>query len=416
LKSLPTNCEDIGQSERKTGRWWIVMSLFTAFALSYIDRQMAFSMFPVLKSDLRFSDTQLGLVGSLFVWSYALSMPVAGRIADLVRRDRLVIASLVLWSTATLGTAFSQSALSFLLWRLVMGVTESLYFPAALGIIAVFHSGSSRSRAIGIHQSAQIIGIIAGGWYGGWAVEHVGWRAGFGILWIIGSLYALVLSKVFKGRPVTGKVAQESRPGRAGEFFLQPLYLLLSLAFFGLCAILWIMYAWLPNALYDNFGLSLSSSGLNATLYIQISCGIGILSGGWLADHLISRIPAIRFYCVGCGICCSAPSAYLVFSAVTLAQFRLWGILFGFLAGIAMANIFPAAYDVTSNQTYGFVAGVLNMIGGISGGAAMLLVGIYKETLGTLELMGFTATLAALSGLLLLIGAQVYFPRYRPSN
>ena len=61
-----------------------------------------------------------------------------------------------------------------------MGVTESLYFPAALGIIAVFHPGPTRSRALGIHQTAQFAGIILGGWYGGWAAEHIGWRVGFG--------------------------------------------------------------------------------------------------------------------------------------------------------------------------------------------------------------------------------------------
>ena len=122
--------------------------LFAAFALSYINRQATLSIFPVLKKELGLSDTQLGLVGSLFGWAYALSMPVAGRIADLVRRDRLVIASLVLWSIATFGTALSHSPTSFLCWRMFMGVTESLYFPAALGIIAVLNPGPTRSRAL----------------------------------------------------------------------------------------------------------------------------------------------------------------------------------------------------------------------------------------------------------------------------
>src|SRR6185437_1122957 len=107
----------------KDRRWHVVVFLSVAFMLCYLDRQVAFSIFPVLKKELGFSDTQLGMVGSLFVWSYAISMPIAGRIADLVRRDRLVIASLVLWSIGILGTALSKSPISFLVWRVVMGLT-----------------------------------------------------------------------------------------------------------------------------------------------------------------------------------------------------------------------------------------------------------------------------------------------------
>jgi MFS family permease len=183
----------------------------------------------------------------------------------------------------------------------------------------------------------------------------------------------------------------------------------LAFAFFWFCAVLWIVYAWLPNLLYERFRLSLNTSGLNATFYIQTSCRIGVLIGSWLADHLVSRIHAIRLYAVGCGVLFSAPCAYLVFSAVTLAQFRIWGVLFGSLVGIAIANIFSAAYDIITDQEYGLVAGVLNMTGGISGGAAMLVVGIYKRRFGTMELMGWTAAASALSGLLLFVGARCYF-------
>lgn len=232
---------------------------------------------------------------------------------------------------------------------------------------------------------------------------------GFGALCVADICYSLVLCKVFSGVAVTSKYVQQTRWSGVGGLIRNPLYLLLAFAFFWFCAVLWIVYAWLPNLLYERFRLSLNTSGLNATFYIQTSCGIGVLIGSWLADHLVSRIHAIRLYAVGCGVLFSAPCAYLVFSAVTLAQFRIWGVLFGSLAGIAIANIFSAAYDIITDQEYGLVAGVLNMTGGISGGAAMLVVGIYKRRFGTMELMGWTAAASALSGLLLFVGARCYF-------
>jgi MFS family permease len=387
---------------RESRSWSVVLLLFAAFALCYVDRQSAFAIFPVLKRDLGFSDVQLGLVGSLFGWSYALSMPLAGRMADMVRRDRLVVASLVLWSCAALGTARSASPASFLAWRVVMGLTESLYFPAAIAIIGVLHAGITRSRALSIHQSAQMAGIVAGGWYGGWTAETLGWRSGFVLLWIVGVAYALVLLKSL------GRFAANKETGRLdwrrslGELRHSPLYLVLGAAFFCFCAVVWIVYAWLPDLLFQRFGLSLSASGLDATLYIQASCGAGVLLGGWLADRLIFRIRAARLCVVACGILLSTPFVVLAFRATSVGLFRVYAVGFGLLAGLAIANIFAAAYDLVQQQNYGFAAGVLNMTGGISGGAAMLLVGAYKGRFGISHLVAWAAGVAVLSALVLL--------------
>ena len=114
----------------------LIAYLWIAFALNYTDRQMVYAMFPALQSDLGFATAQLGLIGAIFMWAYTLSMPIAGRLADLWRRDRLILASLILWSVATLGCGLASSTTAFLVWRGIMGLTESLYYPAALALIA----------------------------------------------------------------------------------------------------------------------------------------------------------------------------------------------------------------------------------------------------------------------------------------
>ena len=388
-------------------RWQAVAFLFAAFALCYVDRQAAFSIFPVLKKELGFSSAQLGLVGSLFVWSYALTMPLAGRLADIFRRDRLLIASLVLWSISTLGTALSGSVATFLGWRVMMGLTESLYFPAAMAILATLHPGPTRSRALSIHQSAQLLGIVAGGWYGGWAADQIGWRNGFAALCFAGIGYALVLLFFFRKIPL---VPAEVRPVSEGSRRLlhSPLYLLLAATFFFFCGVLWIVYAWLPDLLYERFRLSLSTSGFNATLYIQVGCGLGTVFGGWLADRLVARVRAARFYTVGCGVLLSMPCVYLAFRATSLAEFRLFATGFGLLSGLAIGNWFAAAYDVVRDQDYGFATGLLNMTGGISAGIAMFIAGVYKSTLGLAGIMAWASVLAALAGMALLVGARAF--------
>ncbi len=403
----------MAELDKQDRRWQMVAFLFAAFGLCYVDRQVVFSIYPVLKRELGFSDTQLGLVGSLFGWAYALSMPVAGRIADIVRRDRLVTASLALWSIATLGTALSRSSAAFLTWRVVMGLTESLYFPAAIGILATLHPGSTRSRALSIHQSAQLAGIIAGGWYGGWAAESMGWRMGFRLLCIAGIVYSIFLMRVFRGLPLPPRPARETPQRATSELLHRPLYLILAFSFFWFCAVLWILYAWLPDLLYERFRLSMSASGLDATLYIQVSCGAGVLVGGWFADYLALRIRAARLYVVGCGMLFSAPCAHFALAADSLAQFRFYAAGFGLLAGLAIGNIFAAAYDVVADRNYGFAAGVMNMAGGVSGAGAMLIAGVYKSEIGISGLMTWTAAATVFSGILLLASARWCF---NPAN
>jgi MFS transporter, Spinster family, sphingosine-1-phosphate transporter len=381
--------------------WATVAFLWFAYFLNYLDRQVVFSIFPVLRRDLGFSDTQLGLVGTLFLWVYSLCMPLTGRLADVVRRDRLVLSSLVLWSLATLGTGLSTSAPAFLFWRAVMGVTESLYVPAALATIAVLHPGMTRSKALATHSTAQFAGIIAGGWYGGWAADHIGWRPGFTLLAVAGTAYAAVLWRVFRSTPHSAAPSsrQASKPA---DIFKSPCYWTLALAFFAFCTMLWMLYAWFPNFIYEHYHLSMTESGLTATVYLQISCMAGVLAGGVLADWLVERIRSGRFLIAVAGLAACTPFAFLSLAAGSLAIAKLSAAAFGFFAGVFVANTFAAAYDVISRQNYGLGTGILNLTGGFAGGAAILTTGIWKASVGMAPLMKWQAIASGAGAVLLL--------------
>ena len=178
--------------------WRIVAFLAGAFVLNYVDRQVVFSIFPLLRHDLGFSDAQLGAAGTLFTWTYSLAMPFSGRLADIFPRGKLVMAALMLWSVATLPSGLGTSIGLFFVSRIAMGLCESLYVPAAIGLIAQAHPGPTRSRALSIHGFAQYTGITLGGWYGGWAGDHIGWRQGFVVIADLGILYAGALMHGFR--------------------------------------------------------------------------------------------------------------------------------------------------------------------------------------------------------------------------
>ncbi len=389
----------------------LVALLWFAFMLNYIDRQMVYSIFPALKADLRFTDVQLGLVGSVFAWVYSLGMPIAGRLTDRFRRDRMIVLSLALWSLATAGCGMAGSVTAFLLWRAVMGITESLYYPAALGAIAAANSAATRSRALGIHQSAQLFGIIVGGWYGGWMADHWGWRVGFAIAAGVGVAYSLVL---WRALPVSKAEAQVDPANPwlvAAALFRGRCYRTLCLAFFAFCSMLWVFYAWLPNHLVERFGLSMTDSGLRATLFVQLSCASGVVTGGFLADKLSPKFAPSRYYTAAAGILLSAPFGYLTFASDTLPMATLFSSAYGLTSGLMVANTFAAAYDVIGRKNFGLASGVLNMIGGFAATIMIFVAGVAKATIGFSGLLQYVAAGCVLAALLLAFVASRYYAR-----
>jgi len=79
-------------------KWILVALLWVVALLNYLDRQVIFSVFPLLKADLKVSDVQLGFLGTAFLWVYGLLSPCGGYIADRFGRRRVILLSIAVWS------------------------------------------------------------------------------------------------------------------------------------------------------------------------------------------------------------------------------------------------------------------------------------------------------------------------------
>ncbi|MEO6758195.1 MAG: MFS transporter, partial [Saprospiraceae bacterium] len=375
--------------------------LWIAFAMNYVDRQMVYSMFPALKADLGFAGAKLGLIGSVFMWVYTLSMPVAGRLADIWRRDALLVSSLVLWSAATLGCGMATSENSFLMWRGVMGITESLYYPTALALLASHYSEAARSKALGFHQSGMYVGVLLGGWYGGWAADNWGWRQGFLAAAAVGIVYSAVLWWGVRGSGVGAEAATARSGGSLAGLFRSRAYIALCFAFAAFCAIQWIVLAWYPTFLQERFKLSMTDSGWNAAVFVQVSQVLGIFGGSALADRLRKRWRPARLYVSAAGVFGSAPFAYWAFAAGTLEEARVASVGFGLFSGLLAANAFAAAYDVIGSGNRGLGGGLLNMMGGLSSAGMIYMAGIWRETVGFAAVVLWMMGVSIASALLL---------------
>ncbi len=137
--------------------WQLIAYLWVCYALNHADRQVVYTLFPALQKEFAYSDTTLGLTGALFLWVYGFCSPASGILGDRLPRAKLVAGSLAVWSTFTILSGLSPNGASLLACRALLGVSESLFMPAAYGLMASAHGPASRSRAIAIFGTSQLI-------------------------------------------------------------------------------------------------------------------------------------------------------------------------------------------------------------------------------------------------------------------
>lgn len=153
---------------------WLVVGLLVPVALlNYLDRQMLAAMKFSIMADVPTIQTEAnwGKILALFKWTYALMSLFGGYLADRYSRRLVISASLLVWSAITWVTGQVTSYEGLMATRALMGISEAIYIPAALALIADYHTGPTRSRAMGLHQMGIYTGVIVGG-FSGYAADH----------------------------------------------------------------------------------------------------------------------------------------------------------------------------------------------------------------------------------------------------
>lgn len=384
--------------------WLLVALLWVVALLNYVDRQVAFSVFPLLRGDLKASDVELGLISTVFLFVYGLLSPFAGYLADRFGRVRVILFSLLVWSTVTFLTGHVNGIGEMLWTRALMGISEACYLPAALALIVEAHPQRSRSLAAGLHQSGTYTGMIMGGVWGGWMGEHYGWRPVFLILGGVGVGYFLVLWYFLRRR--------EEKKAAAGEKprFLSSLrrlvatrgFLFLAAVFAATSIANWLIYTWLPLFLYEKFGLSLTDAGFSATFYIQAASYAGILAGGYLADRWILHTPRGRLLTQVVGVGLGAPFLFLMGFTQSYILLVLALVTFGLGRGFYDCNTMPVLSQLVSSDLRSTGYGFFNLVGCLAGGFTAVFAGYLKATIGLSAAFQISAVLLLLSSLLLL--------------
>jgi MFS transporter, Spinster family, sphingosine-1-phosphate transporter len=398
----------IDASDKTAARfaWLLVAVLWVVALLNYLDRQVIFSLFPLLKSELQISDKQLGLFGTVFLWVYALLSPISGYLADRFGRARIIVVSLLVWSVITWLTGHARNFEELIVLRALMGVSEACYIPAALALITDYHAKGNTSLATGIHNSGIYAGIILGGAGGGWMGEHHGWRSAFIVLGIAGVAYTAILLLVLRGRS-NGRREESSitkLPFLAAlrELPALPGFKTLVLVFGSFSIANWAIYTWLPLYLYERFQLSLTAAGFSATFYIQAASIAGILLGGLLADRWSRRSPRGRILTQTLGVAMATPCLFLVGFTASMALLIPALVIFGLGRGFYDCNTMPVLAQIARSDLRSTGYGIFNLIGTLSGGAIAAAAGILKNVIGLGGVFQLAAILLLVSTVMLM--------------
>ena len=400
---------------------WVVVALLGGVALlNYMDRQMLSTMKDSMQMDITDlqSATNFGRLMAVFLWIYGPMSPISGIIADNLSRKKLIVGSLLVWSSVTylMGLATTYDQVFWL--RALMGVSEALYLPAGLALIADYHTGGSRSLAVGIHMTGLYLGQAIGG-FGATLAATYSWHTTFHWFGIIGIVYAFVLLVFLKDskRKVAETNAETPQKPKTNVLVsLKSLFTNIAfwviLLYFAIPSLPgWATKNWLPTLFAENLHLPMSQAGPMATITIAVSSFIGVLLGGILSDKWVRKNIRGRIYTGAIGLSLTIPSLLLLGFGNSIVEVVCAGVLFGIGFGMFDANNMPILCQFVGPNQRATAYGVMNMVGVFAGAMITSVLGAWSDD-GNLG-MGF-ALLAAVVAVA--IAVQLYSLRPKTDN
>ena len=381
------NYSDMEIKTNSNYKWVLVGLLWVVALLNYMDRQMLSTMRPAMEADISElqSATNFGYLMGIFLWVYGFMSPVSGIIADKLNRKWLIVASLFVWSGVTYCMGLADNYHQIYWLRAIMGISEALYIPAGLSLIADFHDDTTRSLAIGIHMTGIYIGQALGG-FGATISAASSWHTTFHFFGIAGMMYAIILMLFLKEKKNRTEEILKSGTTQS-KSLVKGLALLFSNLFFWVILFYfaipslpgWATKNWLPTLFAGSLGIPMAEAGPISTITIAASSFLGVIVGGILSDRWVLKNIRGRIYTSAIGLALTIPSLLLIGFGHSLFAVVTAGICFGIGWGMYDANNMPILCQFVSPRYRATAYGIMNMTGVFAGAFITDLFGKYTD-------------------------------------
>lgn len=407
---------------KETYPWIVVGLLWVVALLNYMDRQMLSTMQEAMRVDIVELDKAeaFGALMAIFLWIYGFMSPVAGMIADRFSRKWLVVGSLFVWSAVTFLMGYADNFHELYWLRAVMGISEALYIPSALSLIADWHQGKSRSLAIGVHMTGLYVGQAIGG-FGATAAAMFSWQSTFHWFGVAGIAYSLILILLLHENPshiviekdrikVSGVKKVSVFSGLSILFSTWAFWIIL---FYFAAPSLpgWATKNWLPTLFAESLDIPMAQAGPISTITIALSSFIGVIIGGILSDRWVQKNLRGRVYTGAIGLGMTIPALILLGFGHSFVSVVGAGLLFGIGFGIFDANNIPILCQFVAAKYRGTAYGIMNMTGVFAGAAVTKLLGKWTDGGSLGEGFALLSVVVALA-----LALQLYFLRPKTDN
>ncbi|HEX5791504.1 MAG TPA: MFS transporter [Luteolibacter sp.] len=385
-------------------RWWIVVLVFLAAVLNYVDRQTLSVLAPTIQEDLKMDDHDYANIVNIFLVAYTIAYLISGKLVDRLGTRAGTAAFVIWWSMSNMVTAWAQGVRSMGACRFLLGLGEAGVWPAASKAVSEWFPARERALAIGFYTMGATIGatiapyiVIPLASYDYAAklpfieslFQHgTGWRMSFlltglvGFFWLIPWL--LLYRKPRESRLLTKEELELIEDGEAPQadggpgwtwgkvLTFRPVWLLL----FGrlITDPVWYFYQfWFAKYLHSDRGLE--QSALTITWIVYAAAGVGSLAGGWLSGMLVKKgqHPVKARLWIMLGAACLMPVSPLITHATGMPMTMTFTVIAVFASLAWLINISAIVVDVVPKHSVGTVFSVV-AAGSTLGGVAMNMI------------------------------------------
>ncbi|MCW6508665.1 MFS transporter [Lichenifustis flavocetrariae] len=403
-------------------RWTVVLWLIAGGIINYLDRAVLSIAAPSMITELGLTRTDIGLLGTVFAWTYAVMQLPAGWLIDRLGAKRIFALAMTLWSAATIATGAVSSLAALLASRFVLGIGEAPCFPTFAKLTTVWFPRAERGLAAGLWDSSSKFGPAIAPIVLVNLLVVLGWRPLFYLAGSLGLVYALVFWIFYRDPAAERRLTASERTYIAAGGGMEEQKSAVSLAIWsalfrnrtvwamigGYFCTIWIwniFLVFLPLYLVDRFHLSLSQLGLYASIpWLGGACG-EILSG-FVGKQVVERglttsIDCKRYTIMVCSLLAGVVVAYLpgvttVWGAIALMTAAL------FLISAITGSAWALSSDVAPVGLTASVGAIQNFGGYFGGALSPWLTGSIVDRTGSYGL-AFT------TGAIIAAGAAVFY-------
>ena len=356
-------------------RWWICLLLFLATTISYLDRQILSLLKPVLDHDLRWTNTQFGMINSSFLGAYAFGLFFAGRIVDRIGIKASYALSIVAWSLAAAAHALVSTVSGFFIARVLLGLGEAGNFPAAIKTVALWFPKSERAFATAVFNSGTNVGAVAAPLLVPWLLLRYTWHVPFlvagalGLIWVAAWLFFYSPPREDQQQRDDVSAIEDTTPISWSRLLASPRTWSFIVAKALTDPVWFFLLVWLPDYFKKARDLDLKASWPHLMSIYLIVTFLSLI-GSWMPGYLVRRglsVTRARKACMGC-------FALLVIPILGVGEAGDWTAVFLIgLAGAAhqawSANLYTTVSDMFPYRSIATIIGV----GGTAGCLASMV-------------------------------------------